>query len=123
MVDASAARAHLQALQAKGIGIGQAARLAGVGYRTVRRVRSGALLRIRAETSAAILAIRPALARGQRVNSYATRRLVRALELEGFTQTEIAQRLGLRGRRLRLHNGITVRNALRVRALWQRVSE
>jgi len=123
MVDAGPAREHLLMLQAQGVGQLHAARRAGVGEATIWRVRSGARQKIRPAIAAAILGVKPALARGQLVNSYGTRRLIRALEGEGFTRAQIAARLGLRSRQLRIYNRVTVRTALRVRALWLQVSE
>ncbi len=59
---------------------------------------------------------------GEKINSYPSRRLVRALELDGYSRAEIARRLGLRSGRFRLHNRITRRNALKIQALWRQVS-
>jgi len=123
VIDASTARAHLERLRGLGVGYQQAAKLSGVSRSSVSAIRSGRAVRVRPETEAAILAVRPVLARGALVNSYATRRLVRALEAEGFTKIEIVRRLGLRGRTLRVENRITVRKALKMRALWAQVSE
>lgn len=113
-----AARAKLEMLARIGIGHRQAAKLAGVSFRTVQRIRKGRCRRIRADVERAILAIeRPALAKGVCVNGYETRHYVESLVREGFRKTALALKLGLRGGRLRVGQNVTVRTALRVRAL------
>jgi transcriptional regulator with XRE-family HTH domain len=85
------ARAHLVELQAAGVGYRQAAKLAGVSVQTVRHIRSGKPRNVKPETLAAILGVKAKLAPGALVNAYATRRLIRALKLEGFTEAAIAR--------------------------------
>jgi hypothetical protein len=122
-VPAGPARAHLEALQSKGIGLDQAARESGVSRRIVYEVRSGARVWIRPETSAALLAVRPVLAHGAIVPAWHTRRLLRALRSEGFTSSELAWRLGNRSRRLNLTGrSVRVATALKVRRLYRVVT-
>lgn len=123
-VDPTEARAHLASLKAKGIGHRQAARLADLSPATIRAIRDGKVDVIRPATATAILAIRPVLAHGVRVNAYRTRHLLFALLREGFSRQDLAHRLGLRRRPPALHaEAVTVRNALKVRALFARVAE
>jgi DNA-binding CsgD family transcriptional regulator len=119
---ASDAQRYVLTLQAQGVGLRQIAKLAGLSYRTAQRIQGGAA--IRPSTLAAVLAITPALAHGQKVNAYASKRLLRALVKEGYSQAELARRMGLRSGRIRWDDQrITVRNALRVRALYRQITE
>jgi hypothetical protein len=120
----SQAQAHLVDLQAAGVGYRQAAKLAGVSVQTVRHIRAGKPRAVKPDTLAAILGVKAKLAPGALVNAYATRRLIRALKKEGFTEASIARRVGLRRGRLEWEGkNITARNAAKVAALWQQVSE
>jgi hypothetical protein len=139
-VDASAARTHLLALQAKGVGYMRAARLAGISGRTVVAVRSGKQGRITVETERAILGItKPSLAPGTHVNGYDARRKLRTLLAEGFTVEGLARVLRLHpdtvagnsqvipedeyGRqRLPQEPRMRVSTVLRVRAFFARVT-
>ncbi|HXG71317.1 MAG TPA: hypothetical protein VNJ04_11995 [Gemmatimonadaceae bacterium] len=119
---ATQAQAHLRALMAQGVGIRRAADLSGLSCAHLQRIRNGQQATVKRTTEQTVLAIRPSLAHGQRVNGYRTRHLLRALKGEWFTARAIACRLGLRGNRLRLHHPrVTVRNALKVRQLYQQV--
>jgi len=123
-VDPAPTRRRLADLAALGIGHRRAAYLAGVAVSTIQRIRHAATPTIRRRVADAILAIeRPSLAHGQRVRSYQTRRLIDSLEREGFTRAQLAARLGLRSGRLHLHDDrVTVRNALKVQALYQQLT-
>lgn len=116
------AQLRLLELAKLGIGLHRAAELAHISVSTAQRIRSGQANAIRARVDRAIQQIPPSLAKGQRVNSYQTKRLVRCLEKEGFTKAALASKLGLRGKRLTFHPKVTVRNALKVRALWEQIS-
>lgn len=123
LVDATAARAYLQKLQGMGIGCRRAATLSGLPKSGIEAIRSGARLHLRAESARRILAIQPSLAHGQRVNSYRTRHLLACLKKEGYRRAELAARLGLRSYKPQLHHAqVTVRNALKVRGLFQFLS-
>jgi len=118
------ARAYLQQLQAKGIGLRQAAKLAGLSVATIQRIRRGDPRVSRPATILAILAIRAVPALGQRISSYRTRQLMQALYREEFTQAALALRLGLRSQRLRVqHRSVTVRRACQIRALYRRLTD
>lgn len=115
------AQAWILELSRAGVGVRRVAVLAGLSTQTIQRAKRGASLR--AATEAAILAVRPSLAKGQRITAYPSRRLLRALKSEGYTQAALARRLGLKTGRLRWNDRkITVRKALKVRALFERLT-
>lgn len=120
LVDAKPAAAHLETLKAQGVGYRQAGTLAGLDQGLIKEIRSGQRRQIRADTSTRILGIRGALAPGQRVLSWRTLRFLDSLTREGFHKSDLAQKLGLRDRYLRLQTRrhIRVRNACKVRNLW-----
>lgn len=121
--DTGGARAHIATLRAAGLGVPRIAKLAGLSVALVNRIAAGVQFRTRTENVEAILGVKASLAKGARVNGYRTRHLIRALRAEGFTKAELARRLGLRGRELGLdHRLITVRNALKVRRLFEIVT-
>jgi hypothetical protein len=105
-VDAGPAREHLQALSAAGVGWKRAAELAGVSTGAVSKLLYGGpadrppTRRIRPETAAAILAVRPAagqLAPSALTGSTGTRRRLQALVATGWSQARLARELGLTG--------------------------
>lgn len=102
-VDAEAAREHLRMLGRNGIGWRRAARLAGLNtsvvsrilFDTANRPRSR---RIRPETEAAILSVRPSLntlADSAIIDATGTRRRLQALVACGWTKRHLAGRLGM----------------------------
>lgn len=117
-VDAGPARAHLEALR-KDLGTRQAAELAGLSRVLIQQVRSGARARIHAESAARILALQPRQRTpGARIRAGRTWFLIRALVTEGFSQAEIARRLGLKTPALQFHRKrVTARTAARVERL------
>jgi len=103
-VDAGPAREHLRVLAGSGIGWKRAATLSGVSTGSVSKLLYGGpgdrppARRIRPETEAAILAVRPSpelLTDGGRTDATGTRRRVRALVARGWSQAKIAARLGM----------------------------
>ena len=123
-VSPDAARAHLQRLRDQGIGLRQGAHLSGLSFSTLQRIRRGQYAVIRREMADTILAIKPIPALGAKVSSSRIRQLIDSLVGEQYTKGYLAWALGYRRRRLRLkHDRITVRNALKVRALWRRLME
>lgn len=103
-VDAGPAREHVRALSAAGVGWKRAAELAGVSSGAVSRLLYGGpgdrapSRRIRPQTAAAILAIRPtaqAFAPGALVASTGIRRRLQALVATGWSQARLAGHLGL----------------------------
>jgi transcriptional regulator with XRE-family HTH domain len=103
-VDAGPAREHLRMLAASGIGWKRAAELSGVSHGAMSKLLYGGpgdrppSRRVRPETEAAILAVRPSLtllAGSAATDATGTRRRVRALVAAGWSQAKIAARLGV----------------------------
>lgn len=118
LVSARDAAAHLAGLAELGVGYRQAAQLSGLSVAEIRTVRNGRRTVIRPETEAAILAVRPVLAHGQKVQAWPTWRLIQSLGREGYTLGSLARFMGLQSEQLQLDHGrVTVRNALVVRKL------
>jgi hypothetical protein len=101
-VDAEPAREHVRALADAGIGWKRVAELAGVSTGSVSKLLYGGPAdrppsrRIRPQTAAAILAVRPsaqAVAPGALVDSAGTHRRVQALVTGGWSQARLAGRL------------------------------
>jgi hypothetical protein len=123
LVSSAAAVDHLAQLALLGVGYRQAARLSGLSIAEIRVVRKGRRAYVRADTAARILSVRPVLAPGQRVSAWPTWRLIHSLTREGFTLGALATRLGLHTPHLQFdHTQVTVRNALRVRRLYELVN-
>lgn len=121
-VDAVLAELHLTKLKGQGVGVRQAAKLAGLGDRLIALVRSGQKTQIRADTQARILAIPAILAHGQTVMGWRTWRLIDSLKREEIPEGDIATRLGC-GPRLRIRRRkVRVLTALKVRALYRHVN-
>ena len=132
-VDAGPAREHLQALARHGIGRRRAAELAGVSASALSRLLYGGpgsrppTRRIRPQTAAAILAIRPSadlVAPGVLVGSAGTRHRVQALVAAGWSQAQLAGQLmtspGRVGALLR-EERVTAGKAAAVRGLYERL--
>ncbi len=103
-MDADPAREHLRALSAAGIGWKRAAELAGLSSSAVSKLLYGGpgdrppSRRIRPETAAAILGIRPSAdlaAPGTLVDSAGTRRRAQALVAIGWPRARIAAEAGM----------------------------
>lgn len=121
LVDARPARAYLKRLAAATVGLARAAMLSGLARSELRRIRAGAVPRIRQATAVRILAIprRPAL--GTLVPAVEARRKVRQLLLERVTRAQMARAAGYQTPRLQLgRRAVTLRTALRIRALHRR---
>jgi transcriptional regulator with XRE-family HTH domain len=102
-VDAGPVRQHIAALAGAGIGRRRLAELSGVSDAALRRLTRGLSgrppsQRVRPKTAEAILAVRPVLgacAGFARVNALGTQRRLQALIAAGWTQTALAERLGM----------------------------
>lgn len=103
-VDAGPARAHVQALGRAGIGWKRAAALAGVSTGAMSKLLYGGpgnrapARRIRPQTAAAILAVRPGagnLAGPALVGAAGTHRRLQALVATGWSQAKLGARLGM----------------------------
>src|SRR4051812_26072404 len=73
-VDAAPVLAHLTTLHSSGLGTRQIGKLAGVSARHVCRLVAGAVTRLRPDTAARLLAVRPILAHGAIVPGTRTHR-------------------------------------------------
>jgi transcriptional regulator with XRE-family HTH domain len=131
--DAGPAREHVQALARHGIGRRRAAELAGMSAGAMSRLLYGGpgsrppTRRIRPQTAAAILAIRPSadlVAPGVLVGAAGTRHRVQALVASGWSQAQLAGQLmtspGHVGALLR-QDRVTARMAAAVRGLYDRL--
>jgi len=131
--DAGPAREHVQALARHGIGRRRAAELAGMSASTMSKLLYGGpgsrppTRRIRPQTAAAILAIRPSpdlVAPGVLVGSAGTRHRIQALVAAGWSQAQLAGQLitspGHVGALLR-EERVTARKAAAVRGLYERL--
>ena len=95
LIDGQAVAAHVRALSRQGMGAPSVADAAGVARRTVWRVASQAMPRVRRSIAERILAVDVgAAADGCRIDARPTRRLIRELLRAGFTGRELAGRLG-----------------------------
>jgi len=108
-----------------GVGLTQASVLSQVPRSTLQEIRNGTRDRLPPALAATILAIPPRPAAGALTKAWPTRRLLAWFRLEGFTQADVARRLGLRTPHLQVARSLccTVRTAARVRALYRRVTE
>lgn len=130
LVSADPARAKLLALKEAGIGLKQAAKLAGLARSTVQLIRAGQVTTISRDTATAILAIqKPYLAHGQKVSAWRAKRILRALKDEQFTKTAIAKKAGLTPQQLsseyflRDDSRISVATHLKILRVWMAVSD
>ena len=124
-VDAEPVRAHIRALQHAGCGWKRAARLAGVSPSTMSRLLYGKRQRTRRVLADKILGVKdPALAGHALVDATGTRRRLQALVAQGWSQTELARRLGFSRHNMPplIHGHqpmVTVDRATAVHALWR----
>lgn len=108
LVDAAPVREHLLFLSEQGMGYKRVARVAGVSTTVVRTIiwgrqdpgpRKGELSkRVRRETAAAILGVQPdvaTLAGGALIDARGVRRRLQALVARGWSQSKLADRLGV----------------------------
>lgn len=125
LVDASPARAHLLALSATGVGKRAVAAASDVALSVLGKVRTGKLLRVRANTAKRILAVDAAAASDHAcIPAKETRAALRELLRLGLTKTEIATRLGSEAKVPALQiNGahVTAVNAMKVERLLTEV--
>jgi hypothetical protein len=122
LVSAAAAACYLRMLAAGGVGHARAAELSGLAESQLRRIRSGAVTRIRQATHDQVVGIplRPAL--GARISAVEARRKIRQMLAERLTKAQIARETGHRTPRLQLgRTAVTVRTALKVRQLHRRM--
>lgn len=132
LVDAEAARDHVRQLMAQGMGRRRIAEVAGVKTSTITRLLYGIRAvppseRIKPQTEQALLAVQLDLAAGAVVDGLGTIRRLQALVAAGWTQTEIARRLGVTNANLGalIHTRTQVLRATadKVTALYEEISE
>lgn len=146
-VDAEPARAHVNALRDQGMGAKRIAAAAGISNGAMTKLlygtyvttgmgksagrygsgelRRGPSERVRRETAERLLAVRLELGPGNRVPAVGSVRRIRALVALGWSQSKLAQRLGIRPTNLHLARGCpstTYATALAVRALYDELS-
>ena len=114
IVKAGRVRRHILRLSAAGIGRRTVAELSGVPQSTITGIKSGNRLHVRQATQRRIMAVdlKQPCKPGARVPAGATWRRINRLMAEGFSQAEIARRLGFKTPALQLNkNTVTAKNA------------
>lgn len=125
LVSARRAREHLRRLRRAGMGRDAVAAATDLAAHTVQEIATGKRRRITLFTERLLLAVTDNLQLdGAMIPSAETKRLLRELLEEGYSEKEIAKHLGYRGRAVPLlrRDKITVRNAARVRRLHHRLT-
>ncbi|OYD53294.1 hypothetical protein CGK74_13860 [Thauera propionica] len=122
-VPADAARAHIQALAAAGVGRRTLSIATDITEATLWAIKRGERANLRRATEKKILAMRAdLLADGALVDAAPTWALIDALLKAGFTKKAIARGLGQQGSGLQLsRTRVTVRNAEKVRRLHDKL--
>ncbi len=123
-VSAAAARDHLLALSAKGMGYKRVAALAKVSCSVVAKVRFRTRLQIRAVTERRILAVTFVPSRATLVSAGPTWTLLNKLIAEGYPAVRLARWLGMpKSTGLQIgRRRVTHRTAVKVRALYRRLT-
>lgn len=125
LVPVVAVLAHLRKLSKAGVGRRRIAVLARVPPSTIGKIRKGARVSIRRATEARILAVGPEGAQGAAlVPAGPTWKKIRRLLAEGFTKTDLAARLGSKGKTPALQlkgDRILARNAHAVSRLYRSI--
>lgn len=124
LVDAARARAHIEALSQRGVGWRTVADSAKVASTIVSKIKSGERTRLRAMAERRILAVTEACAADNAyIDAGPSWVLLDDLLACGYSRARIASEiLGRKARALQLTRGhITVRNAERVRLVWERL--
>ncbi len=125
LVDAAPARRHLRKLSRRGVGYKQVADSACVSRTSVAKVLAGTKRQLRADSARRILEVTAeAIADHATVPAKRVRRLLRKLLEEGFTQSELATRLGSKAKTPALQVGksrVLASTQLKVERFYQRV--
>lgn len=125
LVSARRARDHLRRLQAIGMGRDAVAEVTDLAPHTVQQITTGKRRRITLFTERLLLGVADNLLKdGAMILAGPTKSMVQELLEEGYTEKELAQRLGYRGRCLPFlrRTKLTVRNADRVRVLHRKLT-
>lgn len=125
IIPAARARSHLLALRRAGIGCPLIAETSGVAQRSIVAIRQGRQCAIQARTEAAILNVDRDVKSGSTlVPAGPTWRRIAELREEGFTETQLAERLGYTSGRLRFRKDrVTAATELKVELLYKRIME
>jgi hypothetical protein len=125
LVPADAARNHIALLSKAGLGRNAMAAASDIAPAVISRIKSGQSAHIRKRTEERLLAVsKDAVSDAARVRAYPTWRQIRSLLAEGFTQAELARRLGYKSPSLQLgKKWILARNAARVDRLYRRLMQ
>lgn len=123
LVDAGAARRHIERLSAAGVGRRTIADISGVADSSIQEIKTGRKKRIRAQTEREILRATPkALNDASLVPAGRTWKLIEKLLREGFTKGQIARRIGCKRAALQLRRDrVTARTALKIEKLYRLV--
>ena len=124
IVPAAKARKHIIKLSKLGIGYKTVADIAGLACSTVAKIKSGTSKNLRAQNEKAILSVdRDALPDSALVSAKRTKQIIEWLRAEGFTEKEIAERLGYKNSFLQFNTEkITAKNALKVEKLFRQIN-
>lgn len=95
MIDGDRARRHIAKLKARGLSNRQIGELAGISPYAVNLIVNGTTKQVRESTARALSAVPLRPAAGMQIDGLGTTRRLRALTCMGWSQTEIARRLGV----------------------------
>lgn len=121
LIDAGEVRAWLLCLEEKGVTANRVGKLAGVSWVQLYRIKHGQQKHIRRLTAQAVLQVAPTAHDAfALVPAYHSRQLIDGLKVEGWPKHKLAERLGLKSKRFRLHNArITQKHALTIRGFYR----
>lgn len=109
LVSAKRVRTHIEKLSAAGVGYKHVAKVAGMSPTTLWSYKTGKRTKLRAHHAKRILAVKAGqVAAGSRVASGPTLERLHWLREEGFTNAEVARRLGLKRPALQFLNSPTI---------------
>lgn len=118
IVSADNARKHILQLSAAGVGRDALSQASDIGKTAICEIRSGTKKRIRAATERAILAVDIGARSGAAlVDADATWRILDGLVRDGYTKTQLAEWLGLKGKIQFRRDQVTLETAVRVERL------
>lgn len=129
-MDAEPVRRHVRSLQSTGMGWKRIAREAGIHASVLWKLLygcpqrgTGPSKRVRPATAAAVLAVKPKLTRGQRIDAAETWVRIADVMALGYSKRWIAEQLGNR-RALQIgKHSVEALTAYKVLRLWERTTE
>lgn len=122
IVDASPAREHMRRLSKRGIGYKTVAEYSGIGKSTLFQVMRSERLQIRKNTLDAILAVdTTCFSAGTVLPANETWKRIKWMKSEGFTEADIAKRMGRRKPYLTINaKRVTGRTAIRIERIYRK---